>query len=109
MHSNNVALRERVLRAAGATGEYVWAAPWAEHYRSYIDSSVADLRNIGDPDEGDPVLAAQFLHEFTSDTPWCHLDIGDSGFSSKATGEINKGCTGAMVRTLIELLSQWPR
>ena len=49
----------------------------------------------------------QFLHEFTGDIAWCHLDIGDSGFSSKASGEINKGCTGAMVRTLLELLMSW--
>ena len=107
VHSGDGGLRSRVLAAAERAGEHAWLAPWATHYRSYIDSSIADLRNIGDPDEGDPVLAAQFLHEFTGDIAWCHLDIGDSGFSSKASGEINKGCTGAMVRTLLELLMSW--
>lgn len=107
VHSGDALLRERVLSAAEMVGEYAWLAPWATHYRSYIDSSIADLRNIGDPDEGDPVLAAQFLHEFVGETAWCHLDIGDSGFSSKASDEINKGCTGAMVRTLVELLRTW--
>ena len=104
---NDDALITRVLDAARRAGELAWPLPLPEPYREYIDSPVADLRNIGDPDTADSLLAGLFLREFVDGIPWVHLDIGESGWSSKDDGEHTKGATGAGVRTLIELLASW--
>lgn len=105
VHSDTPVLRDAVLDAAAAVGELAWAAPFARHMRGHLDSGIADLRNIGEPDEGDPVLAAQFLSSFSDGVPWCHLDIGETGWSGSTSGELVKGATGAMVRTLCEHLA----
>lgn len=104
---NDDVLVARVLDAAHRAGELAWPLPLPEPYREYIDSTVADLRNIGDPDQADSLLAGLFLREFVAGVPWVHLDIGESGWSSKDDGEHVKGATGAGVRTLIELLASW--
>jgi leucyl aminopeptidase len=104
---NDDALVARVLDAARRAGELAWPLPLPEPYRENIDSPVADLRNIGDPDQADSLLAGLFLREFVNDVPWVHLDIGETGWSSKDDGELTKGATGAGVRTLLELLAAW--
>ena len=97
----------RVLAAFGAAGDLAWPLPLPAVYRKYIDSTVADLRNIGDPDVADSLLAGLFLREFTAGLPWVHLDIGEAGFSDRDDGPVRKGCTGASVRALCELLRTW--
>ncbi|HEX4493519.1 MAG TPA: leucyl aminopeptidase family protein [Acidimicrobiia bacterium] len=104
---NDDALVARVLDAAARAGELAWPLPLPEQYRENIDSPVADLRNIGDPDQADSLLAGLFLREFVNGIPWVHLDIGETGWSSKDDGELTKGATGAGVRTLLELLAAW--
>lgn len=104
---NDDALITRVLEAARRAGEMAWPLPLPEPYREYIDSTVADLRNVGDPDQADSLLAGLFLREFVAGVPWVHLDIGESGWSRKDDGEVVKGATGAGVRTLIELVMSW--
>jgi leucyl aminopeptidase len=104
---NDDALITRVLDAARRAGEMAWPLPLPEPYREYIDSAVADLRNVGDPDHADSLLAGLFLREFVAGVPWVHLDIGETGWSSKDDGEVVKGATGAGVRTLIELVMSW--
>ncbi len=105
--SNDDALSARVLDAARRAGELAWPLPLPAQYRERIDSPVADLRNIGEPDTPDPLLAGLFLREFVADIPWVHLDIAETGWTSKDDGEHVKGATGAGVRMLIELLASW--
>ena len=105
VHSDTPTLRDDILVAAQRAGELAWAAPYARHLRANLEGGVADLRNIGDPDEADPVLAALFLASFTAGVEWCHLDIGETGWSGSTAGARTKGATGAMVRTLCEYLS----
>jgi leucyl aminopeptidase len=105
--SNDDALSARVLDAARRAGELAWPLPLPAQYRERIESPVADLRNIGEPDTPDSLLAGLFLREFVADIPWVHLDIGETGWSSKDDGEHTKGATGAGVRTLIELFATW--
>jgi leucyl aminopeptidase len=106
VHSDTPVLRDALLDAAASVGELAWDAPFARHMRGHLDSGIADLRNIGEPDEGDPVLAAQFLSSFADGVPWCHLDIGEAGWAGSTSGELVKGATGAMVRTLCEHLAR---
>jgi len=96
-------LIDNITEASGATDEPVWQLPLAtDRYRKLLDSSVADMRNIGGPYAG-AITAAIFLSEFAGDVPWAHLDIAGPMNSDSDTGWKSKGATGFGTRLLIEL------
>ena len=68
-----------------------------------MDSSIADIKNIGDG-KGGMLSAAAFLREFVPDNqPWAHLDIAGPAFNESGPyGYTPKGGTGAAVRTFIQ-------
>ena len=101
---NDPELMGKVLKAAEETGERVWQMPMPEEYKEQIKSEIADVKNTGNR-YGGAITAALFLAEFVADTPWVHLDIAGTAFSSKESGYIAKGATGFGVRTLVELAS----
>ena len=93
----------RVLAAAGAAGEKMWALPVDEDYRDLYKSSIADLANTGGR-YGGAITAAMFVGEFAGDTPWVHLDIAGTRWSNEEKPYQAKGPTGHGVRTLVRLL-----
>ena len=99
---NNQELIDRVIKAGEATGERIWQLPMYDDYKEQIKSNVADMKNTGGRGAG-AITAAQFLAEFAEDTPWAHLDIAGTYFSSKEKGPLVKGGTGVPARTLINL------
>jgi len=100
------AVRAEVIAAADASGEAMWPMPMPEHLRESIDSKIADLRNIGDPNGGGMLSAALFLREFVGDTPWAHLDIARPAFNEGGAHDYNPpGATGASLRTLLRFLA----
>jgi leucyl aminopeptidase len=105
--SNDDALRSRIVDASEAAGEATWPLPLPEAFVTALESPWADLRNIPDPDDAGTIAPGVFLRHFVNDRKWAHLDIGETGFATKHDGDITKGCTGAMVRTLCELLRTW--
>jgi len=106
---NNADLISKVSTAAATAGERVWHLPLPADYRSLLDSSIADLKNIGSR-FGGTLTAGLFLQEFVAnDVPWVHLDIAGPAFASAADGENPKGGTGFGVRTLISLLEAFGR
>jgi leucyl aminopeptidase len=79
--------------------------PLVDDYRGTLESPIADLRNIGDPEHrflGGAIVAALFLREFAGTTPWAHLDIAGPARSEEDEGYLQKGGTGFGVRTLVE-------
>jgi len=101
------AIRAEVIAAAEAAGESMWPMPMPAHLRESIDSKVADLKNIGDPNGGGMLTAALFLKEFVGDTPWAHLDIARPSFNEgSAHGYTTPGSTGASLRTLLRFLAE---
>ena len=103
LFSNNQELAEKVLRAAGNAGEYVWQMPMYKDYKDQNKSEVADLKNTGGR-YASAITAAQFLAEFAEDTPWVHLDIAGTSWSDSKNGYVIKGATGAVVRTLVSFV-----
>ncbi len=98
-----------IRSAAEGTGERVWPLPLPEDYRRMLDSSVADLKNIGSR-YGGTLTAGLFLREFTGGLPWAHIDIaGPAYHSGEPYGSISKGGTGVPVRTLLHLLEDLAR
>jgi leucyl aminopeptidase len=123
--ANDDALRDRLVRVAGETGELVWPMPLPPELRASLDSPVADLANIGER-FGGMLVAGLFLAEFVGSRPagrqvpdadgagdtgneerisWAHLDIAGPAFNAGAPhGYTPTGGTGVIVRTLLRLL-----
>ncbi len=99
-------LARRIQNSADATGEYVWPMPMHAHFDELLTSDVADCRNIR-PRWGGAITAACFLRRFIGTTPWVHLDIAGPSWADSSAGWRDSGGTGAMVRTLVELLRNW--
>ena len=95
-------LIDQVIKAGESTDEKIWQLPMYEDYKDDIKSNVADIKNSGGRSAGS-ITAAWFLAEFAGDTPWAHLDIAGTYFSSKEKGYLIKGGTGVPTRTLINL------
>lgn len=110
--ANDDALQGALTQAAADGGESVWPLPIAEEIRGHIDSTVADLKNIGETGTAGTLAAAAFLREFASPTgddesgrtqPWGHIDIAGPSFNEGGPwGYTGKGATGFGVGTLVE-------
>jgi leucyl aminopeptidase len=102
---NHDGLIGEVRAAAERAGEPVWPLPLPDEYRKEIDSSVADIKNIGDPGGAGALTAGLFLREFVGDVPWVHLDIAGPSWAEGDDGYLAKGATAVGLRTLVELLT----
>jgi leucyl aminopeptidase len=99
---SDAAFTERVLASSRAAGEKMWPMPLDDEYRELINSTIADIQNVGGR-WGGAISAAWFLREFTGDTPWVHLDIAGTAWLDDAKSWAGKGGTGVAVRTLVDL------
>ncbi len=106
LFANDDAMRDRVLAAARAEGERMWPMPLEDDYKDYLKSAFADLANVGGR-WGGAVTAAMFLKEFAEETPWVHLDIAGTAWIDDEKPHLAKGPSGAPVRTLIRLATDW--
>ncbi len=92
----------QVIASGTKTDESVWQLPLEREYRKFLDSNVADMKNIGGP-YGGAITAALFLAEFTGDVPWAHLDIAGPMNVDADDAWLSKGATGFGTRLLIDL------
>jgi leucyl aminopeptidase len=102
---NDDAFRDQVEKAASRAGERTWPLPLPADYRPFIDSDVADLRNISKSRGGGTITAGLFLKEFVAEgIPWVHIDIaGTAWWAEGENAENSNGGTGYGVRLLLEL------
>jgi leucyl aminopeptidase len=102
--ANDDDVRVAVYDASRRAGETMWHVPIPEESRGTLDSSIADIKNIGDG-KGGMLSAAAFLREFVPEgQPWAHLDIAGPAFNEGGPfGYTPKGGTGAAVRTFIQV------
>ena len=99
------ALVQALIAAARACGEYLWELPLVEAYRPDLESTVADLKNIGDGGSGaGTIVAGLFLREFVSQVPWAHIDFSSTVVTDKALPCQPRGATGFGVRLLLRYL-----
>jgi leucyl aminopeptidase len=110
--ANDDALRDRVHRICTTVGEQFWPMPLPAELRPSLDSSIADLANIGERNGG-MLVAGLFLSEFVppregssgAKVPWAHLDIAGPAFNTgQPHGYTPTGGTGVAVRTLLALV-----
>jgi leucyl aminopeptidase len=92
----------RQLRDAGdRSGERCWPLPLWKEYRDQLDSTVADLMNVGGRNAG-AITAAAFLKEFVGEVPWAHLDIAGTAYGEGKLSYQRKGGFGVPTRLLLE-------
>jgi len=91
-----------VEAAARAAGEPVWRLPLGPDYADMIKGRYADIVNSTAKREAMAITAAEFLHRFTGEVPWAHLDIAGVAWD-RGKPYANKGGSGWGVRTLVEL------
>ena len=102
--SNDDALAQDLLKAAGAENEGAWRMPIAPAYDELIKSRLADMKNTGGRPAG-AITAAEFLHRFIQDgTPWAHIDIAGVALPPSETTLAPKGASGWGVLTLDRLI-----
>jgi len=99
---NDQALVDQVTTAAADTDEPVWQLPLVRKYRRKLDSSIADIKNMGGENAG-TITAGLFLDDFTAGTPWAHLDICGPMMSDTDDSWRPIGATAFGTRLLAEL------
>jgi leucyl aminopeptidase len=104
MGSDSALIRD-LLDAGEQEGEPGWQLPLWTEYRRKIESSVADVKNIGDR-WGGAITAALFLKEFVGNIPWAHLDVAGTAFASVRERDWPRGATGSPARTLIRYIER---
>lgn len=106
LFGNNTGLIEAVRKGGEVTAECAWPMPLLEGHRDEIRSQIADIKNTGGRAAGASTAAA-FLWHFAKDTPWVHLDIAGTGWTSTVGPYQPRGATGVGVRMLLEVLRDW--
>jgi leucyl aminopeptidase len=93
-----------LLEAGRTEGEPGWELPLWTDYRRKIESTVADIKNIGGDRWGGAITAALFLREFVGNVPWAHLDVAGTAFASGQDRDWPRGATGSPARTIIRYI-----
>lgn len=94
-----------LLKAAKDADEEMWELPLNDFFREKIKGDVSDLINATNGVGAGSSMGGAFLDHFVEKTPWAHLDIAGVAFHGKAGDELSpKGATGAVLRTLRELI-----
>jgi leucyl aminopeptidase len=105
LFSNNDELADQLSAAGKASGDLLWRLPMGDAYDKLIESSIADMKNMG-PRDGGSISAAQFLQRFIEDgVHWAHLDIAGMVWAAKPGPLWDKGATGYGVRLLDRLVA----
>jgi leucyl aminopeptidase len=97
---NNDNLQLALQKAGRISYDRAWSLPLYDEYDEQLKSNFADMGNIGGREAG-TITAACFLKRFIeNDTPWAHLDIAGTAWTSGA----KKGATGRPVPLIMQYL-----
>lgn len=102
LFSPDDALAAEINQAGLDSFDRVWRLPILDDYQELLNSSIADIGNIGNagPQAGS-ITAACFLERFTREYRWAHLDVAGTAWVSGA----NKGATGRPVPLLVQFIA----
>ena len=99
LFASDDALAEQLQAAGDAALDPCWRLPLDDEYAEGLKTNFADVANVAGRAAG-AVVAAKFLHRFTQNYPWAHLDIAGTAWKGGAA----KGSTGRPVGLLVEYL-----
>lgn len=91
-------LAQEVMQAGLQVHDRAWELPLWDEYQKQLDTSFADMQNIGGFPAG-TITAGCFLSRFTEGQNWAHIDIAGAAWNSK-----KEGATGRPVAMLTQFL-----
>ena len=97
--------REALVAAGEATGDHVWPMPIDEEYREAVLSEIATAKNTSTR-EGSACASASFVKLWAEETPFVHIDIAGTAWTTKPPAWIEGGATGFGVRLILHLLRE---
>ena len=113
---NNEDLAQKIEKASSDSGDLVWRLPLGKKYDEMIDSTVADMKNIGSGRGAGTITAGQFLGRFVNcedkmNTKWAHIDIAGVAYDGKGGRDprSTKGGTGHSVLLTYKLAQSLQR
>jgi leucyl aminopeptidase len=106
LFSNDDELRDALLLAGETTGERLWPLPIDDEYQELIESSIADIRQVGGR-YGGAIVAAKILEHFVGEASWAHLDIAGMELAEGKLSFMEQGATAFGVRALAALVLAW--
>lgn len=105
LFSTDDAVRDAIVAAGQRTTDPLWPLPLFAAYRRHLDSSIADLNNVGSVSEGGAITAALFLREFVGkQRRFVHIDTMAWNVSSRAGRPAGGEILG--VRAVFAMLQQ---
>lgn len=94
-------LAEQLLEAGQKSRDRAWRLPLWDDYQKQLNSSFADMANIGGKEAG-TITAGCFLSRYTEGMRWAHVDVAGTAWVSGSYP--NKGATGRPVPMLSQYL-----
>ncbi len=104
---NDQELVNKIKKASEKSLEKVWQLPLWEEYEDNIKSDIADVKHAHEGIDAGVIVGATFLKKFVGDTPWAHLDIGNTAWAKQDRSWTVKGPTGFSVLLLLNLVRDW--
>jgi leucyl aminopeptidase len=80
---NNNQFDKYVKQASRQSGELYWQLPLAPEYKDQLKSQIADIKNLAENSYAGSATAALFLESFVGNTPWIHMDIAGTAWSTR--------------------------
>ena len=109
--ANDDEICDKLGNASEKSCERLWRLPMGKEYDKMIDSTIADMKNVGSGRGAGTITAAQFLGRFVNckdgwKTKWAHLDIAGVAYDGKggADVKVSKGATGFGVNLLLNFI-----
>jgi leucyl aminopeptidase len=103
--SHNDELVAQLTEAGDQVGERIWRLPLWKAYAAYMDSDIADIKNLSSKPMAGSITAGKFLEAFVEEHPmWAHMDIAGTAFGTYPTTKAYSG-TGYGIDLLIKWLS----
>ena len=91
-------LPQDILKAGQQVNDKAWQLPLWDEYQKQIDTTFADMQNIGGFPAGS-ITAGCFLNRFCEDVNWAHIDIAGTAWNNK-----KEGATGRPVAMMVQYL-----
>ena len=96
--SKKTQLPQDILAAGIDIHDRGWPLPLWDDYQKQIDTSFADMQNVGGF-AGGSITAGCFLSRFCEDANWAHIDIAGTAWNNK-----KEGATGRPVAMMAQYL-----
>lgn len=104
VYGNDKKLIADLIKSGEESGELLWELPIKGAYNDWINSNIADMKNIGKR-LGDGSQAACFLQRFIKDgIKWAHVDMAGCEIAEEDRPMCPKGATGFGVQLLNRLM-----